>query len=54
MITITCAVGVLATVQGCTGDGGGSTSVSMGVGYGYGGYYGPGYYGGYYEPHRPS
>lgn len=43
----------LAGLQGCGSDDGVTTSVGMSVGYGYGGYYGPGWYGGYYEPYPP-
>jgi hypothetical protein len=47
----------LAWLGGCASDSGGwgddgvSTSVSVGVGYG--SYYGPGWYGGYYDPYPP-
>lgn len=37
--------------SGCASDGGGSVSTSMSVGYG--SYYGPGWYGGYYDPYPP-
>ncbi len=40
-----------AGLQGCGSDDGVTTSVGMSVGYG--GYYGPGWYGGYYEPYPP-
>jgi hypothetical protein len=46
-------VATLAVVGGCASDGGGSVSTSMHVGVGYGSYYGPGWYGGYYEPYPP-
>jgi len=52
---ITCASAVvMLALSGCTSDGysGGGVSTSVGVSYGYG-YYGPGYYGGYYEPYPP-
>jgi len=43
----------MLALSGCTSDGyGGGGSTSVGVSYGYG-YYGPGYYGGYYEPYPP-
>jgi hypothetical protein len=42
---------------GCAGDGddwgGSGGGVSTSVSVGYGGYYGPGWYGGYYEPYPP-
>ena len=48
------ACGLLAIVAGCESGsepyGSVSTSMSVGVGYGY---YGPGWYGGYYEPYPP-
>jgi hypothetical protein len=48
---------VLATalfVCACGSDSGvTSTTVGVGYGYGYGGYYGPGWYGGYYDPYPP-
>ena len=45
------------TFVGCASDdygggGGGSVSTSVSIGMGYG-YYGPGWYGGYYEPYPP-
>jgi hypothetical protein len=43
----------LVLIGGCASDGGGSVSTSMHVGVGYGSYYGPGWYGGYYEPYPP-
>ena len=45
----------LALLPGCASDdyGGGNVSTSVSVGVGYGGYYGPGWYGGYYEPYPP-
>lgn len=45
------AVAATVVVVGCSSDSGVSTSV--GVSYGYGGYYGPGWYGGYYDPYPP-
>jgi hypothetical protein len=42
----------LALGAGCTSDGY-STSTSVSVGYGYGGYYGPYYGHGYYDPYPP-
>jgi len=39
-------------LAGCGSDSG-VTSTSVGVSYGYGGYYGPGWYGGYYDPYPP-
>jgi hypothetical protein len=47
----------MACLGGCASDSGGwgddgvSSSVSVGVGYG--SYYGPGWYGGYYDPYPP-
>ena len=54
---ITCTLLVAA----CASDGGdywedgggGNVSTSVHVGVGYGSYYGPGWYGGYYEPYPP-
>jgi hypothetical protein len=46
-------VATLVMVGACASDGGGSVSTSMHVGVGYGSYYGPGWYGGYYEPYPP-
>ena len=48
------ALAVLLAASGCSGDGGGGGgSSSVSVAYGYGGYYGP-YYGyGYYDPYPP-
>jgi len=45
------AVAAAFVVASCSSDSGVSTSV--GVSYGYGGYYGPGWYGGYYDPYPP-
>ena len=43
----------MLAVSGCSSDGGGGGSSSVSVAYGYGGYYGP-YYGyGYYDPYPP-
>lgn len=53
---LACTVfGMAVAVSGCASDdyGGGGVSSSVAVGYGYGGYYGPGWYGGYYEPYPP-
>lgn len=49
------SLGVLLALSGCASDGygGGSTSSSVSVAYGYGGYYGPYYGSGYYEPYPP-
>ena len=48
-------VAAVALGAGCASDGGGGggVSTSMHVGVGYGSYYGPGWYGGYYEPYPP-
>ncbi|HET9694371.1 MAG TPA: hypothetical protein VFP48_08290, partial [Steroidobacteraceae bacterium] len=49
----------VALLGGCASDGdywdggGGGVSTSVSVGVGYGSYYGPGWYGGYYEPYPP-
>ena len=50
----------LTMVTGCASDGdywdggsGGGVSTSVSVVVGYGSYYGPGWYGGYYEPYPP-
>ena len=48
----------LSLVAGCASDdawsgGGGGVSTSVSVGVGYGIYYGPGWYGGYYNPYPP-
>lgn len=65
MSTISCAiaprlpriltlVAAALVVSACGSDSGvTTTSVGVGVGYGYGGYYGPGWYGGYYDPYPP-
>jgi hypothetical protein len=57
VLSLACA---LALVAGCASDGdywdggsGGGVSTSVSVGIGYGSYYGPGWYGGYYEPYPP-
>jgi hypothetical protein len=42
---------IALALSACGSDDGVSTSV--GVSYGYGGYYGPGWYGGYYDPYPP-
>lgn len=50
------AGGVLASLVlagGCASDGGGGGSSSVSVAYGYGGYYGPYYGAGYYDPYPP-
>jgi hypothetical protein len=52
---VACTV-ALVLAAGCASDGGGGGgggSTSMHVGVGYGSYYGPGWYGGYYEPYPP-
>ena len=44
----------LLVVSGCSSDGGGGGgSSSVSVAYGYGGYYGPYYGSGYYDPYPP-
>jgi len=51
---LACAtLGVLLVLPGCTSDGYSGGSVSTSVSYGYGGYYGPYYGGGYYDPYPP-
>jgi hypothetical protein len=54
---VAACLAALSLVGGCASDdyggGGGSVSTSMHVGVGYGSYYGPGWYGGYYEPYPP-
>lgn len=53
---LACATTVaMLGLSGCASDGysNGGVSTSVGVSYGYGGYYGPGWYGGYYEPYPP-
>lgn len=53
---IACATTVaMLGLSGCASDGysNGGVSTSVGVSYGYGGYYGPDWYGGFYEPYPP-
>jgi hypothetical protein len=53
---LTCATTVaMLGLSGCASDGygNGGVSTSVGVSYGYGGYYGPDWYGGYYQPYPP-
>jgi hypothetical protein len=56
-ICVLFSAAALAWLGGCASDSGGwgdpgvSSSVSVGVGYG--SYYGPGWYGGYYDPYPP-
>jgi hypothetical protein len=54
--TLACAMTVATLgLSGCASDGysNGGVSTSVGVSYGYGGYYGPDWYGGYYQPYPP-
>jgi hypothetical protein len=54
--TLACAATVaMLGLSGCASDGysNGGVSTSVGVSYGYGGYYGPDWYGGYYQPYPP-
>jgi hypothetical protein len=56
MNALTCAaIATMLGVSGCASDGygNGGVSTSVGVSYGYGGYYGPAWYGGYYDPYPP-
>jgi hypothetical protein len=58
---LACLLVALTLAGGCASDdywdggsgGGGNVSTSVAVGVGYGSYYGPGWYGGYYEPYPP-
>lgn len=56
---VVAAFACVSFVAGCASDGdywggdGGGVSTSVSVGVGYGSYYGPGWYGGYYEPYPP-
>jgi len=54
---LACAMTVATLgLSGCASSDGysnGGVSTSVGVSYGYGGYYGPDWYGGYYQPYPP-
>jgi hypothetical protein len=47
------ALSTVLALAGCASDDYGGGGVSTSVSVGYGGYYGPGWYGGYYEPYPP-
>ena len=56
LLVVVVALGVggyMFSQKGPSDGGDGSVSTSMHVGVGYGSYYGPGWYGGYYEPYPP-